>query len=114
MKNIMTRAWEIAREGQVKFGGKVSEYFAEALKMAWAEAKAEPQEELYGVAKWNAIEAKLAKSGKYSIINLLDSAKEVEFKEVSHKAGAYYGIEVITEFGSLTTVYVAEKAWDAA
>lgn len=40
MTNIMTRAWEIAREGQKQFGGKVVEYFAESLKMAWAEAKA--------------------------------------------------------------------------
>lgn len=36
----MKRAWEIAREGQNKFGGKVSEYFAVSLKMAWAEIKA--------------------------------------------------------------------------
>lgn len=35
----MTKAWEIAREGQKKFGGKVSEYIAEALRMAWAETK---------------------------------------------------------------------------
>ena len=39
MKNIMKRAWEIARQGQEKFGGKVSEYIAEALKMAWAESR---------------------------------------------------------------------------
>lgn len=38
-KQIMTKAWEIAREGQKAFGGKVREYFAEALKMAWAQAK---------------------------------------------------------------------------
>lgn len=38
--NVMKRAWEIAKEGQSKFGGKVSEYFAVSLKMAWAEAKA--------------------------------------------------------------------------
>ncbi len=37
--NVMSRAWEIAREGQKKFGGKVSEYFVIALKMAWQEAK---------------------------------------------------------------------------
>src|SRR5690625_777551 len=36
---IMRRAWEIAREGQGMFGGKVSEYLSEALKMAWAEQK---------------------------------------------------------------------------
>jgi len=28
MTNIMKRAWEIAREGQSKFGGKVSEYLS--------------------------------------------------------------------------------------
>lgn len=39
MKKIMVKAWEIARAGAVKFGGKVKEYFAEALKMAWAETK---------------------------------------------------------------------------
>ena len=35
MQNVMRKAWEIAREGQKKFGGKVKEYFAEALRMAW-------------------------------------------------------------------------------
>lgn len=36
---IMKRAWQIAREGQKKFGGKVREYISESMKMAWAEAK---------------------------------------------------------------------------
>ncbi|MEK4951934.1 hypothetical protein NST12_16705 [Bacillus sp. FSL W8-1127] len=39
MKNIMKRAWEIAREGVKKFGGKVKEYFVVALKLAWKEFK---------------------------------------------------------------------------
>ncbi|WP_077297467.1 hypothetical protein [Virgibacillus pantothenticus] len=39
MKKVMVRAWEIARQGQAKFGGKVKEYFAQALKMAWAETR---------------------------------------------------------------------------
>lgn len=38
-KELMNEAWNIAREGQKAFGGKVSEYFAEALKIAWAQAK---------------------------------------------------------------------------
>ncbi len=38
-KEIMVNAWEIAREGQKSFGGKVRDYFAQALKMAWAQAK---------------------------------------------------------------------------
>src|SRR5690554_7300845 len=39
MKKVMVRAWEIAREGAKKFGGKVIDYLAEALRMAWAEFK---------------------------------------------------------------------------
>lgn len=39
MKEIMDRAWEIAREGQRSFGGKVIEYLSDSLKMAWKEAK---------------------------------------------------------------------------
>lgn len=38
-KQLMKNAWTIAKEGQKAFGGKVSEYFAQALKMAWAQAK---------------------------------------------------------------------------
>ncbi len=36
MKNVMKKAWDIAKKGQKKFGGKVSEYLAAALKMSWA------------------------------------------------------------------------------
>lgn len=39
MKKVMVRAWEIAREGAKKFGGKAIDYLAEALRMAWAEFK---------------------------------------------------------------------------
>lgn len=35
----MTKAWEIAKQGQAKFGGNVKEYFATALKMAWTLVK---------------------------------------------------------------------------
>lgn len=37
---IMKRAWAIAKEAAVKFGGKASEYIAEALRLAWAEFRA--------------------------------------------------------------------------
>lgn len=37
--NVMKRAWVIAREGVKKFGGKVKEYFVEALRIAWKEYK---------------------------------------------------------------------------
>jgi len=49
MKNVMTRAWEIAKAAEVKFGGKASEYIAGSLKMAWAETrKVEPVEVIIG------------------------------------------------------------------
>ena len=40
MKEIMKRAWQIAKEAVTKFGGSACEYFGEALRMAWAERKA--------------------------------------------------------------------------
>ena len=35
----MLRAWEIAKKSAIIFNGKAREFFAQALKMAWAEAK---------------------------------------------------------------------------
>lgn len=37
-KEIMTRAWEIARAGKMLYGGSVKMYFAESLRIAWGEA----------------------------------------------------------------------------
>ena len=37
--NVMKKAWAIAYKGQKQFGGKVKEYFAQALKMAWSIVK---------------------------------------------------------------------------
>lgn len=39
MKQIMKRAWEIAKNGVAQFGGKVREYFASSLALAWKEFK---------------------------------------------------------------------------
>lgn len=39
MKKVMVRAWEIAKEAVKNFGGKVKEYFRQALIMAWEEVK---------------------------------------------------------------------------
>lgn len=35
----MSKAWEIARQGQKKFGGQIKEYFSQALRMAWGIVK---------------------------------------------------------------------------
>lgn len=39
MRNVMTKAWKIARKGVEKFGGKAIEYISEALRIAWALVK---------------------------------------------------------------------------
>ena len=38
-KNVMKRAWEIAKQGAEKFGGSSKLYFKLALKQAWSEVK---------------------------------------------------------------------------
>ena len=109
-KEIMKKAWKIAKEAVKKFGGKAIEYIAEALKMAWAAIK----DNGTSLAKFQAVEAKMRKAGKYSMIQVLDFAKEVRFNEVMHKVGTYYGIEVVADGDSIGTYYIAEKVWDAA
>ncbi|QBX16201.1 hypothetical protein Javan237_0003 [Streptococcus phage Javan237] len=112
MKEIMTRAWEIAKQGQSKFGGKVSEYISEALKKAWFEYRSEKEENTS--AKMEVVLAKLRKNQKFTIATLIEQSHELEFNEVMHKAGAYYGIEVIADGDTTTTVYVSERIWEAA
>ncbi|WP_203363102.1 hypothetical protein [Bacillus sp. REN10] len=65
MKNVMVRAWEIARQGVVKFGGKVKEYFAQALTMAWAEAKNTAKKSVKEVAEM--IQNKLSNEVKVNV-----------------------------------------------
>lgn len=109
-KEVMTKAWKIAKEAAKKFGGKAIEYIAGAMKMAWAAIKDNDT----SLAKFQAVEAKMRKAGKHSMIQVLDFAKEVKFNEVMHKAGAYYGIEVVADGDSIGTYYIAEKVWEVA
>ena len=109
-KEVMTNAWKIAKNAAKKFGGKAIEYIAEALKMAWSAIK----DNGTSLAKFQAVEAKMRKAGKYSMIQVLDFAKEVRFNEVMHKVGAYYGIEVIADGDSIGTYFIAEKVWEVA
>lgn len=109
-KELMTNAWGIAKEAAKKFGGKAIEYIAGAMKMAWAAIKDNDT----SLAKFQAVEAKMRKAGKYSMIQVLDFAKEVKFNEVMHKAGAYYGIEVVADGSNIGTYYISEKVWEVA
>lgn len=66
----------------------------------------------YGLKKWRAIEAKMRQVGKYGYANLIGEAKEVQFNEVMHKVGSYYGIEVIADGSNYGTYYISEKNWE--
>lgn len=109
-KEVMTKAWGIAKSAVAKFGGKAVEYIAEALKMAWAAIKDSDT----SLAKFQAVEDKMKKCGKWSMVEVLDSAKVVKFNEVMHKVGAYYGIEVVADGSNIGTYYISEKVWDVA
>ena len=109
-KELMKNAWGIAKEAAKKFGGKAIEYIAGAMKMAWAAIKDSDT----SLAKFQAVEAKMRKAGKHSMIQVLDFAKEVKFNEVMHKVGAYYGIEVVADGSNIGTYYISEKVWDVA
>ncbi len=57
----MKEAWRLARRGRTVFGGSVRAYLAEALRLAWADLKADPvfQEVQKMIAKINARKALL-------------------------------------------------------
>lgn len=38
-KQVMVRAWELAKQGASKFGGKAADFFRSALTIAWKEVK---------------------------------------------------------------------------
>lgn len=38
----MKRAWQLARKGAAVFGGSPRQHFAEGLRAAWADVKADP------------------------------------------------------------------------
>lgn len=53
MKNVMNKAWEIAKSAAAKFGGRAAQYFAQALKMAWEGAKEVAAVVEYNIRKKN-------------------------------------------------------------
>ena len=50
-RQVMSRAWEIAKAAAVKFGGNSKQYIAGAMRMAWAEAKAPVAKKQYSSAE---------------------------------------------------------------
>ena len=59
MKNIMKRAWEIAKNGKSQFGGSSREYLSSALKIAWRERKMTVKIEKMGIEELKELRAKI-------------------------------------------------------
>lgn len=80
--NVMRKAWELAREGQKKFGGKVKEYFAEALRLAWAFIKKSMEKvQLKGTEK----QIKWAENIREDVLEIYNIAKEHFLKCLKEK-----------------------------
>lgn len=109
IKNIMTRAWEIAREAVSNFGGKIIEYISGALKQAWEEVKNATQEVTRG--QLQVIEGKLARNSERTNIEALRNAYEINIKELFRKDGAYVALEVTTDY-NIFKVFISEGQWN--
>lgn len=57
VKNIMKNAWAIAKKAAAETGEKASKFFAESLKMAWAEEKKPTQQSINAKLKLAGINA---------------------------------------------------------
>jgi Streptococcus thermophilus bacteriophage Gp111 protein len=94
MKVTMANAWEFARRGAKKFGGKVKEYLAEALKLAWALYKAQKERkggQIAGIAPWF-----LQKTfNNPSVVHQIQHESIYKIKKATKKA---YLIEAIATF----------------
>ena len=81
MKKVMVRAWEIAREAVNKFGGKVKEFFQQALIMAWQEVKEVKIEKVTTIntrsAKLNETVANFAEDMNNRIKNAVNAGKDL-------------------------------------
>ena len=86
----MVRAWEIAREAVKKFGGKVKEFFQQALIMAWGEVKMMDNEQII-VKSWF-LAKNFTENERFAIsVSDLSIEKETE-KAVFIKATSDYGV----------------------
>lgn len=83
--NVMQRAWKIAKQGVEKFGGKVKEYFAQALCMAWVEIKkgADKMVELQGSEKQVKWANDIRNNAVTTLNDVLDTITEVNEKNVA-------------------------------
>ncbi|PFJ09068.1 hypothetical protein COD67_15195 [Bacillus cereus] len=92
--NVMKKAWEIARKGQRQFGGKVKEYFSQALKMAWNIAKKEmkyvqltKEEFMNEILSKGKFEGFLTYKNEFKNTQKINVAADLEKKEITVDMG---------------------------
>lgn len=103
MKKVMVRAWEIAREGARKFGGKVKEFFQQALIIAWREVKTMNSEHIV-IKSWF-LAKNFTEGERYTIsVSDLSIEKETE-KAVFIKADSDFGFIKFWAPKSVLTTY---------
>lgn len=101
MKNVMTKAWEIAKKGAKNFGGSVKTYFAQSLKMAWVivkkEAGAVNTNELVQVLKYGNTHACIAvpESVNAKVLDCLNIVVKPLEKPLAKKTGEVYRVYLV-------------------
>lgn len=130
MMNIMKRAWEIARAAENESGYRAVEFIAEALRMAWAEAKASIMTDEEKIA---ALEAKGFKRwSKYGKDRLYINAKtllnmeihyynsgaisfsEMDGESISHsEAGRLLGSKIWIDINDNFSKHVSAREYEA-
>lgn len=112
LKNIMTRAWEIAKEAVANFGGKAVEYIAEAMKMAWAEVK----EVRYSIEDLIAMGAKRWQKAGYDRLYLNNAGLKIAGLEISryntgHVSSAKLNGEKVSNTKGSNMASIVERAY---
>ncbi|MBU5341323.1 hypothetical protein [Caldifermentibacillus hisashii] len=107
LKMIMSNAWDIARRGQKKYGGKVKDYFAEALRISWKlynDEKARKGGDLVVVAPWF-LKKEL---GHPSVVHTVLRESTLYIKKETEKA---YLIKAVAKDNLLGSGEVVNEFW---
>lgn len=101
-KQLMAGAWKIARNAQKKFGGKVSEYFAQSLKRAWmlfksAANKLEDikQSAIFVIDNFNRVAE--YKNGRGQSIDLIDKYEFIGRMNAFNASGMYKKLKEVSD-----------------
>lgn len=124
-KEIMKRAWRIAKRGAEKFGGKTVEYISEALKIAWREVKAVMIQDEKMNVKYNEwkkydkhrvyididmslVEIKNVKENEYGVLRRVSASYYYDVKDKKLYRTKYVGKDLTTATEKVLS-YMREK-----